>query len=184
MTAQAHATGGRDLLLLAGKVICAIAQIGLAIGAAALVVGIPLVILAGSPLGASLGLDDMPKDFPFWALAAVMAIGLAIVVMLFLFFRYLRRIIDTVGNGDPFAPENGDRLARMGWLILGVQLVTIPAAFIGAYLASFADEVENLHISIDGGFDAEGILLAIVLFILARVFRHGAAMREDLEGTV
>ena len=29
-----------------------------------------------------------------------------------------------------------------------------------------------------------GILMVIILFILARVFRHGAAMREDLEGTV
>ncbi len=26
--------------------------------------------------------------------------------------------------------------------------------------------------------------LALLLFILARVFRHGAAMRDDLEGTV
>ena len=31
---------------------------------------------------------------------------------------------------------------------------------------------------------AWGILLVLILFILARVFRHGAAMREDLEGTV
>ena len=28
------------------------------------------------------------------------------------------------------------------------------------------------------------ILLVIILFILARVFRHGASMRADLEGTV
>jgi Fe-S cluster assembly ATPase SufC len=35
-----------------------------------------------------------------------------------------------------------------------------------------------------GGLDMTGILLVIILFILARVFRHGAAMREDLEGTV
>ena len=28
------------------------------------------------------------------------------------------------------------------------------------------------------------VLMVIVLFILARVFKHGAAMREDLEGTV
>ena len=33
-------------------------------------------------------------------------------------------------------------------------------------------------------FSLSGILMVLVLFILARVFRHGAAMREDLEGTV
>lgn len=35
-----------------------------------------------------------------------------------------------------------------------------------------------------GAFDLGGIILAITLFILARVFRQGAAMRNDLEGTV
>jgi hypothetical protein len=29
-----------------------------------------------------------------------------------------------------------------------------------------------------------GLLLVLVLFILARVFRVGAAMRDDLEGTI
>jgi hypothetical protein len=33
-------------------------------------------------------------------------------------------------------------------------------------------------------FSLSALGLAIVLFVLARVFRQGAAMREDLEGTV
>jgi hypothetical protein len=36
----------------------------------------------------------------------------------------------------------------------------------------------------DFGVSLGGLLLALTLFILARVFRQGAAMREDLEGTV
>ena len=44
--------------------------------------------------------------------------------------------------------------------------------------------MENADITIDAGLDIEGILLALILFILARVFRHGARMRDDLEGTV
>ena len=31
---------------------------------------------------------------------------------------------------------------------------------------------------------ANGLLLVLVLFILARVFKTGAQMRDDLEGTV
>ncbi|MCT2557576.1 DUF2975 domain-containing protein [Tsuneonella sp. YG55] len=184
MADTAHSGRGTDPLLLAGKVICVIAQIGLAVGAAALLAGIPVALLAGSPLATSLGLDDLPAGFPFWALAGVMAIGLAIVAMLFLFFRDLRRIIATVGEGDPFQPANATRLAQMGWLILGVQLVTLPAVWLGLQLVSYADEAENLHLSVDGGLDVDGILLVVVLFILARVFRHGAALRADLEGTV
>ena len=113
-----------------------------------------------------------------------MAVGLIIVALMFGFFDRLRRIIGTVGQGDPFQPENATRLSQMGWLIVGAQLMVIPAGIFAAMIAPFADKMDNVHFTIDGGFDAEGILLAIVLFILARVFRHGAAMRDDLEGTV
>ena len=113
-----------------------------------------------------------------------MLIGLAIVAMLFVFFGSLRKIINTVGEGDPFAPANANRLSLMGWLMLGVQLLLIPALGLGLLLAKYADEMEHSSITIDAGLDMEGILLVIILFILSRVFRHGAAMREDLEGTV
>ena len=39
-------------------------------------------------------------------------------------------------------------------------------------------------ITVDAGLDVSGILLVVILFILARVFRHGTTMREELEGTV
>lgn len=49
----------------------------------------------------------------------------------------------------------------------------------------YADEAHELHAEVGGGgIDASGILLVILLFILARVFRKGTEMREDLEGTV
>jgi len=38
--------------------------------------------------------------------------------------------------------------------------------------------------NIDGGLDGGSILLILILFILARVFREGARMRDELEGTV
>ncbi|UUX98999.1 hypothetical protein [Sphingomonas sp. J315] len=38
------------------------------------------------------------------------------------------------------------------------------------------------HSGVDMSFDS--LVLALVLFILARVFRHGTALRDDLEGTV
>ena len=119
-----------------------------------------------------------------------MAIGLSIVAMLFVFFGKLRRIIGTVGEGDPFQPENARRLSLMAWLMLGTQLVMIPGAAIAIPLSRYADEVkksgiEDVSFSFDGsGMDMTAWLLVVILFILARVFRHGAAMRDDLEGTV
>ncbi|HEY8604914.1 DUF2975 domain-containing protein [Tsuneonella suprasediminis] len=170
-----------DILLLIGKIICIFMQAALVIGAIALTIAIPVVLIFGS---SATGAGGLPADFPLWALAAVMAVGLIIVALMFGFFDRLRRIIGTVGQGDPFQPENATRLSQMGWLIVGAQLMVIPAGILAAVIAPFADKMDNVHFTIDGGFDAEGILLAIVLFILARVFRHGAAMRDDLEGTV
>lgn len=87
------------------------------------------------------------------------------------FLRILWRIVGTAAAGSPFADANADRLTRMGW----VTLLLTGASTLRAF-------------ALDGSgtlFEPWGsLLLALTLFILARVFRQGAAMREDLEGTV
>lgn len=175
-----------DLLLLAGKIACIFMQAATAIGAAALIIAIPAILFFRDRVDAELAEEfgEPSIALPVLTVVGVMLIGLAIVAMLFVFFGRLRRIIGTVGEGDPFQPANADRLSQMGWLMLSIQLLAIPAAALGIQLARFAEQMEGAQISIDGGVDGTGILLTIILFILARVFRHGAAMREDLEGTV
>jgi len=175
-----------DLLLLAGQVLAVLMQIFMAIGAIALIVATPLLLIFRADVIAEFAQEagDPSVVFPLLQLAGVMAIGLAIVVMLFFFFGTLRRIIATVGQGDPFVPENAARLSLMGWLMLGVQLALLPAVALGLSLARYADEMDDMNFTVDGGLDLTGILLVIILFILARVFKRGAAMRADLEGTV
>lgn len=175
-----------DLLLLAGKVLSIFMQAAMAIGTIALIIASAALLIYRDTLIAEYAQDigDPSAVFPVFTLIGVMLIGLAILGSLFVFFGKLRNIIGTVAKGDPFAPANADRLAIMAWLMLGVQLLMIPAVALGAYLAHFADELDDVNVSIDGGADLTGILLVVILFILARVFRHGAAMREDLEGTV
>ena len=182
----------KDPLLLIGKIFCIFIQGAMAIGAVALLIAIPAVILAQGAIEAEIAkeLPTLDQDFPAWLIAAIMTIGLAILAMLFVFFGKLRRIIGTVGEGDPFQPENATRLSQMGWLMLGTQIAIIPAGLIAIQLTRYADAiektgVEDFHLTFDnGGFDMTALLLVVILFILARVFRHGAAMREDLEGTV
>ena len=110
----------------------------------------------------------------FVLIAALMAIA-------FLFMRELIRMIGSVEQGDPFQPFNADRLRRMGWFTVAEQLILVALAgiatsFDGFRPALLAEDALNAAM---GGF-----LLALVLFILARVFRIGAAMRDELEGTV
>lgn len=118
----------------------------------------------------------------YWTIIGVM---LLVELLLFLILRFcleLRRIVLSVDEGDPFHPDNATRLSRMGWLALGGWLVMIPIAA----LASWIDEVvgDAAEITVEGGVDLDGLLLALVLFILARVFRHGSQLRADVEGTV
>jgi hypothetical protein len=45
-------------------------------------------------------------------------------------------------------------------------------------------KADKADLDINIGFSGSGLVLMLVLFILSRIFRHGAAMREELEGTV
>jgi hypothetical protein len=113
------------------------------------------------------------------AIVAVMLLALIPIAMALLFLHLLRLIIDSVGIGDPFVPENAARLSRMAWLAVGIQIASIPSGAIGAWLAQHVKDAD-----IDIGVSLQGIALALVLFVLARVFRQGAEMRDELEGTV
>lgn len=174
----------RDPLLLAGKLVCLFMQGVMVFGGIVLIVAIGATVMCTPELAAQAGLEPFPADFPKATLAAIMVIGLAMLAALFLFFGRLRRVIATVGEGDPFQPANAQRLGQMAWLMLGAQLLVLPAIPLAMQLAQFADEVEDVSVNLESGLDLSGVLLVLVLFILARVFRHGAAMREDLEGTV
>ena len=77
-----------------------------------------------------------------------------------------------------FEPANADRLTRMGWYALGA---TVAGWLVGAMGHVLEQEFEGLEVSVS---PIGGLVLVITLFVLARVFRHGAAMRDDLNGTV
>jgi hypothetical protein len=113
------------------------------------------------------------------ALEAIFALLFVAGTCAYRWLRQLGRIIDSVAHGEAFAPINAERLAQMGWLTIGIEGLAIPAGAIMGYLTHHYHQ-DHIDISMS----LSGILLALILFILARVFRQGAAMREELEGTV
>lgn len=175
-----------DPLLKAGQIITVIMQVLMGIAGAALVFAIPVLLFAQDSVNAELREEfgQAAEALPILPVIGVLLLALVVVALVFLFFGKLRHIIATVGEGDPFVPANADRLTAMAWLMLGVQLIGIPIIAIGAIVADWADQFEKAQFTVDAGIDLTGILMAIVLFILARVFRHGADMRAELEGTV
>ena len=175
-----------DLLLLAGKILTVIIQAIMVLVGGVLAILLPILLIFQDEVSAEIAADnpDVLTAFPLWPMAGFFLLIIAIVVLTFLFFGKLRAIISSVGDADPFVPENADRLNAMAWLLLVGQILMIPVAGLGLIVAKWADEVENADVTIDAGIDLIGILMVVILFILARVFKHGAAMREDLEGTV
>jgi hypothetical protein len=166
-----------DLLLTISRHVLriVIAILGLII-AAALGAMIALLFFPSRSMTAQLA---AAPDITMPVIFASVAIGILMLVLSVRFMIELGRIVRTVQQGDPFDPENADRLARMGWLALAVTIARWGLVPLVSWLAQYLDGIYVREVPEFGG-----LALAVTLFILARVFRHGAAMRDDLEGTV
>jgi hypothetical protein len=109
----------------------------------------------------------------------VMALGIAAVPVTYVVLAGLRAIVDTVRRGDPFVGENAGRLKRIGWAVLGLEVLHLA---VGATVAAASTRAAPLDIG--WRFSVTPWLAVLLLFVLARVFEQGTQMREDLEGTV
>ena len=149
-----------------------------------LFVGAPIIALAHDTVLLEMAKEGKEVGTEFIAALCVLLLGIgALLVGIVYFFWNLLAITDTVRDGDPFIPENATRLTRMGWLAIAANVWGAMLAIPGAWVAGMVGDVDN-PMEFEGGFDGTGLILILVLFVLARVFRHGAEMREDLEGTV
>ncbi|HXH15477.1 MAG TPA: DUF2975 domain-containing protein [Sphingomonas sp.] len=93
-------------------------------------------------------------------------------------FTRLIAIVDSVRVGDPFVVANADRLQRIGWALLALQLLDLVLGGITLFL----DRIGVEHATWVPGFT--GWIAVVMLFVLARVFRLGTEMRDDLAMTV
>jgi hypothetical protein len=106
----------------------------------------------------------------------VMLLGLACVPLAHLLLTRLRAMVLTVDAGDPFVPDNARRLTVIAWALLGIQLCDLGFGYVS--LTSGVDSVSGWTISMTGW------IAVALLFVLARVFDHGARLRDELAGTV
>lgn len=174
----------RDPLLMVAKAITwfLIAVMGFAAGF--IILATPFVPFNHGRIIAELSAKGVTAGPEFTATLTIMLLFIAgLLIAAIWFVRLLQKMINSVEEGDPFAPVNADRLNRMAWISLSIFIASFPIGAMVAWVANIAaDAGENVNAEVDFGGGA--LLLSVVLFILARVFRHGAAMREDLEGTV
>ena len=110
-----------------------------------------------------------------FALLGILAAVLAIAVYI---LRKLQALVATASN-DPFVPANAARLRHIGWSLVAVQLLALPLGSIARSIAVPTSQFADM-----GGISLNSILSILLAFVLAAVFERGAAMRDELEGTV
>jgi len=167
-------------LLNAAMLVCAFGAVVLTItlGACA-VMGLGLWMPSGVPAV----LKGVPTGHVFLIVALAVLFGIAILAVAILIFHAVRQIVDSAVSGDPFVVENADRLARTGWLLVGVYALQFCA---GAMIAIMIPlQLKNdIKLDFGGGISPVGLLAILLIFVLAQIFRHGSEMRAELEGTV
>ena len=109
----------------------------------------------------------------------IMVIGIASVPVAYVILSRLRAIVDTVRDGDPFVAANARRLQTIAWAYLGLELLHLGVGVVAASSGSSAQPLD-----VNWRFSVTPWVAVLLLFVLARVFDHGARMRADLEGTV
>lgn len=113
-----------------------------------------------------------PQLFALLGLLAAI-LGAAVYIL-----RKLQALVATAAS-DPFIPANAARLRRIGWALVAVQLLALPLGSIARSIAVSTSQFADM-----GGINLQGILSILLAFVLAAVFERGAAMRDELEGTV
>ena len=172
-----------DPLLGAAKVLIVLIQIIVIFAMVMIGIGIGVLFSVEHARIAAKIAEAGAPEYAFWLLIGAMALVFVLLSLAYRFFKALAGIVNSVGTGDPFEIDNADRLTRMGWLSVGAHGLALALAGLHKWFAPYLAKAGHHG---DFGFDVEltGVLLTLILFILARVFRQGATMRVELEGTV
>jgi Protein of unknown function (DUF2975) len=143
--------------------------------------------IGGNHLGIPVELAGVDRSTACGIVAFAVLCGLVCAALVFFVLRATAEIIQTAISGDPFVNENAIRLIRIGWLLLGVEVVGLLAHPIFERLVvQFVPENSRDQANFNLGFGMSpiGLLAVLLIFVLAQIFRRGSEMRAELEGTV
>lgn len=93
-------------------------------------------------------------------------------------FMAILSILDTAKLGNPFVATNAVLLRSIGWALLAIQILDVAAGMLVVRFSEATGEYWGWSLAITGW------LAAALMFVLAKIFEHGAAMRDELAGTV
>lgn len=89
----------------------------------------------------------------------------------------LRKVFATLTAGDPFHPDNVNRLRLIGFLLAGMELGRMLFRII--FKAIAPDAADSI-----AGLNPTTWFAVLAVFVLAEVFREGARLRREAELTI
>jgi hypothetical protein len=165
-----------DALSISHKALRALITLNWLFGAGILALLI-WTLFAGEWVGRALGVDTNPRALI--GMRLIMLLGVAAIPIGNVFFSQLLSIVETVRAGDPFVASNASRLHAIAWAVLALE---IGRFVIVAIANSVSTPARPIHL--DSKFSITPWLAVLLLFVLARVFEHGARMRDELAATI
>jgi hypothetical protein len=170
----------RDRLVDGSRIVVRIAWIANRIFLAACVLGFLCACIFGTRFTALLIQQNLSTDIhsATTGVRLLILIGITESVAADRLFVALAGIVTSVGGGDPFILANARRLRTIGWSLLALQLLDFPALLLDKFFPSMGSAAPDVQFSVGGWISV------LMVFVLSRVFSAGAAMRDDLEGTV
>ena len=170
-----------DRLLQVTRLMLTLLMVLVVLAGAALLLTMPILVFRYADVSRDLAASGVDEASIPWLVGMVLG-GALICALSFFFLRHLRRVVDSVREGDPFVPINAERLRHMAWLAVAVQAVLLVVAPLVMWFDALPHKQNVRHNS--DGISFGALVLALLLFVLARVFRRGTEMRDELEGTV
>lgn len=107
-----------------------------------------------------------------------MLIGITMAIATDRLLANLGLIVASASAGDPFNAANARRLQTIGWSLLVLQLLDVPAAILSRLCPSLGSAAPSVT------FSAGGWVAVLMVFVLSRVFARGSLMRDELDGTI
>ena len=177
---------------VAGAIVCAIfipltAILGEKViaNASSLDLGYLGVKLTGDQ-AAYLNIPNIKASIIIMLIAAIIALA-----VIWYCLRILRRILDPMKEGRPFAQGISMKIKQLGWAVLiGGGIIEI-ARVIGSIFELKAYQIENLLnpdtvsvTSFDYSINLWFVATALILFFLSYVFRYGEELQQEADETL
>ena len=146
---------------------------------------------AGADLGAGVELEDpvavvVPLGDVTTAQVVAYEAALVVAAAVYLYAAWqLRQLVRSIRDRDAFVPANVRRLRVIGAsILLGYPLFQWVSSGLNEWMLSNAGTAANGVRVVLEPFSFPAIVGGLCLLVLAEVFAHGIALREDVEATV